>query len=71
MYQSCWLGVAHNRRYRYQRASPVCCVKGSLTAVMHVLCFDVELLENGIGFLFFTLLLPTEPSSSQNLTIAF
>lgn len=50
----------------------VCCVRGFLTAAMlSVLCFDVEFPENGIGFLFFTLLLPSEPSSSQNLTIAF
>lgn len=56
-YKSFLLHMAQHRRYRYQRASPVCCVRGLLTAATlnFLLCFGIELPGNGIGFASFIL----------------
>lgn len=45
------------QKIRYQRASPVCCVRGLLTAATldFLLCFDIELPGNGIEFVSFIL----------------
>lgn len=72
MYKSFMSGRAQHRRSRYQRASPVCCVRSLPTAATLnvLLCFDVELPENGIGFASFLLYCYLQ-TSSQNLSIAF